>query len=126
MIYIVFKELKLDNFPEIPYGKYVVSVDNMELGESSKGDPMLIIRFEILAGEFKGQKIFYNGVMQPQNERGFGFQVHRNNEMLRKLWDADNAEVEFKGFKDYAGLVKNIADEIVGNHWEYVVERIRW
>lgn len=113
------------DYPDIPDGKYEVKVNNMELGDSKKGDPMLKTQFEILDGEFKGQKIFYNGVMQPQNERGFGFQVHRNNEMLRKLWDADNNEVEFNGFKDYADLVLDIAEEIIEDGWEYILEKRR-
>lgn len=111
------------DFPEIPDGKYEVKVKNMELGQSKKGDPMIKIQFQILDGEYKGQLIFYNGVMQPANENAFGFQVHRNNEMLRALWDADHDEVEFKGFADYADLVLDIAEEIIEDGWNYVLEQ---
>lgn len=112
------------DFPEIPDGKYEVSVNNMELGESKKGDPMLKIRFEILDGDFKGQKIFYNGPMQVQKDH-VKYQIHRNNEMLRKLWDASSSEVEFNGFNDYADLVLDIAEEIIEDGWEYVLEKRR-
>ncbi|MGX7328286.1 DUF669 domain-containing protein [Enterococcus bulliens] len=117
------------DFPEIPDGKYEVKVKNMELGQSkikengTGGDPMLKIQFEILAGEFKGNLIFYNGVMQPGNEIAFGFQVHRNNEMLRNLWDADHDEVDFNGFADYADLVLDIAEEIIEDEWNYVLDQ---
>ena len=113
------------DFPTIPDDKYEVKVKNMELGQSKKGDPMLKIQFEILEGEFKGNLIFYNGVMQPANENAFGFQVHNNNEMLRALWDADSDEVSFEGFSDYNDLVLDIAEEIIEDEWEYVLEQSR-
>ena len=117
------------DYPEIPEGKYEVKVKNMELGQSkvkddgSGGDPMLKVQFEILAGEFKGQLIFYNGVMQPWNEKAFGFQTHNNNEMLRSLWDAEHDEVEFNGFGDYNDLVLDIAEEVIEDAWEYVLDK---
>lgn len=118
------------NYPEIPDGKYEVKVKNMELGQSkvktdgSGGDPMVKIQFEILNGEFKGNLIFYNGVMQPQSDY-FGLQVHRNNEMLRALWDADKEEVDFNGFADYADLILDIAEEIIEDEWNYVLQQGR-
>lgn len=117
------------DYPDVPDGKFEISVSNMELGKSkikddgSGGDPMLKIQFEILAGEYKGQKIFYNGVMQPGNDKAFGFQVHKNNELLRSLWDAEHDEVDFNGFKDYNDLVLDIAEEIIEDKWNYVLEK---
>lgn len=117
------------DFPEIPIGKYEVKVKNMELGQSkvkddgSGGDPMLKIQFQILDGEFEGNLIFYNGVMQPANEKAFGFQVHNNNDLLRALWDADHDEVDFNGFKEYNELILDIAEEIIEDEWEYILEK---
>lgn len=107
-------------FDEVPDGTYEVEVEKMELKESSKGDPMLSIWFKIIAGDRENQRIFYNGVMQPQNDNAFGFQVHRNNEMLRALWDCDKDEVKFTGFKDYAELVLDIHEDIDGQ-FEYLI-----
>lgn len=112
------------DFPEIPEGDYEVVVEALTLGQSKKGDPMLKITFNILDGEFKGHKIFYNGVMQPNNSSAFGFQVHKNNELLRGLWDATEEEVSFNGFKDYSSLIEEIADEIV-DEWEYLLRKGR-
>jgi hypothetical protein len=112
----------LGDFPEIPEGQYEVKVEKMELGTSKKGDPMLKIQFKIVAGEFEKQSIFYNGVMQPQNDSAFGFQVHRNNEMLRALWDCEKDDVKFIGFKDYADLVLDVQEEIDGQ-FEYLLEK---
>ena len=109
-------------FAEIPDGEYEVAVEKMELTQSKKGDPMLTIWFEIIEGEFEGQRIFYNRVMQPQNERAFGLQVHQNNEMLRALWDCEKDDVKFTGFADYADLVLDIHEDI-DDKFEYLLEK---
>lgn len=115
------------DFPDIPNGKYEVGVVSMDLGQSKKkdngsgGDPMLKIQFEILDGEYKSYKLFYNGVMQPGNEKAIGYQIHNNNEMLRNLWDSD--DVEFKNFGDYNELILDIADEIIGDNWNYIIDK---
>jgi len=109
-------------FAEIPDGEFEVAVEKMELTQSKKGDPMLTIWFEILEGEFEGQRIFYNRVMQPQNERAFGLQVHQNNEMLRALWDCEKDDVKFTGFADYADLVLDIHEDI-DDKFEYLLEK---
>lgn len=110
------------DFKEVPEGEYEVAVEKMEMIESKKGDPMLSIWFKILEGDYEGQLIFYNGVMQPQNDNAFGFQTHRNNQMLRALWDCDYDDVKFTGFADYADLVLDIHEEIDGN-FEYVLKK---
>lgn len=110
------------DFPDIPEGEYEVAVIAMELGQSKKGDPMLKIQFQIVDGEFEKNLIFYNGVMQPQNDKAFGFQTHRNNEMLRSLWDCEADDVKFTGFADYAALVDEIYEDIEDN-FEYVLEK---
>lgn len=110
------------DFEPVPDGEYEVEVEVMELRESKKGDPMLTIWFKILEGEQEGQRIFYNRVMQPQNDKAFGFQVHQNNEMLRALWDCEKDDVEFKGFADYADLVLDIHEDIDGE-FEYLLEK---
>lgn len=126
---MVAKAAEQGDFPEIPEGKYEVKVADMELGQSKKkadgggGDPMLKIQFEILEGEFKGYKLFYNGVMQPGNEKAIGFQIHNNNEMLRSLWDADEADVKFTNFGAYNELILDISDEIIEDDWNYILEK---
>ena len=109
-------------YEEIPDGQYEVEVEVMELVESKKGDPMLKIWFKILDGDYEGQRIFYNKVMQPQNDKAFGFQVHQNNEMLRALWDCDKEDVKFNGFADYAQLVLDIHEDIDGQ-FEYLISK---
>ncbi|MEC1377340.1 DUF669 domain-containing protein [Heyndrickxia oleronia] len=110
------------DFEPLPDGKYEVAVEKLELTESKKGDPMLTIWFKVVAGEFENQRIFYNKVMQPQNDKAFGLQVHQNNEMLRALWDCEKDDVEFKSFKQYADLILDIHEEIDGQ-FEYLLEK---
>lgn len=110
------------DFEPIPDGQYEVEVEKMELTESKKGDPMLTIWFKVIAGEYEKQRIFYNKVMQPQNDKAFGLQVHQNNEMLRALWDCDKDDVKFTSFKDYADLVLDIHEDIDGQ-FEYLIEK---
>ena len=110
------------DFKEVPEGEYEVAVEKMEMIESKKGDPMLSIWFNNFEGDYEGQLIFYNGVMPPQNDNAFGFQTHRNNQMLRALWDCDYDDVKFTGFADYADLVLDIHEEIDGN-FEYVLKK---
>lgn len=109
-------------YEAIPDGTYEVEVEKMELTRSKKGDPMLSIWFKIIEGDYEGQRIFYNKVMQPQNQNAFGIQVHQNNEMLRALWDCEKEDVEFKSFKQYAGLVMDIHEDIDGQ-FEYLLEK---
>jgi hypothetical protein len=112
----------LGDYEPVPDGQYEVEVEKMELTTSKKGDPMLSIWFKIVAGDYEGQRIFYNKVMQPQNERAFGLQVHQNNEMLRALWNCEKDAVKFRGFADYADLVLDIHEDIDGR-FEYLLEK---
>lgn len=86
---------------------------------------MLSIWFTILDGEHKGSKLFYNKVMQPNNPKAWGIQVHQNNDFLRSLWDADKDEVTFKNFEQYGDLIMDIAEDIMAeeDEWEYVLEK---
>lgn len=110
------------DFEPLPDGQYEVSVEKMELTESKKGDPMLTIWFKVIEGNYEGQRIFYNKVMQPQNDKAFGLQVHQNNEILRAIWDCEKDDVEFKSFKQYADLIMDIHEDIDGK-LEYLLDK---
>lgn len=110
------------DFEPIPDGQYEVEVEKLELTQSKKGDPMLTIWFKVIAGDYENQRIFYNKVMQPQNDKAFGLQVHQNNEILRALWDCEKDDVQFKSFKQYADLVLDIHEDIDGQ-LEYLLEK---
>ena len=97
---------------DVPYGKYEVKINKLELTQSKKGDPMLSAWFQIINGEQKSRLIFMNQVvLQP-------FQIHTANEFLRSLETDEN--VEFKGYAKYNILILNIYEKVVNN--EYALE----
>lgn len=95
------------DFKEVPVGTYEVEINKMELTKSKKGDPMLSIRFKILAGEYKGSLIFYNQVMS----QGFG--IHNACEMIRSL--DSGVEVKFTNFKNFHNTLLDVVEAIDGN-----------
>ena len=104
-------------FKEVPHGDYEVSIQQMELKASKKGDPMVSIWFKIVSeGEFKGSMIFFNQVITQ------GFQVHIVNELLRTMVsEMDDAPVvEFVTYKQYANLIMDIF-EAVNENFEYAL-----
>lgn len=98
-------------FEEVPHGDYEVKVTKIELGatgEKSKtpGAPMAKVWFDILAGEYKGQKIFMNQMLTS------GFGIHKMNEFLTSL--ETGITVEFENFEQYDALFKKIFTEVDG------------
>lgn len=101
-------------YREVPHDTYVVKIEQMELKESKKGDPMVSVWFKIVEGEYKNSMLFMNQVITQ------GFQVHIVNEFLRSL-ECDSHEVSFEGYSQYADLLLDIHEAIDGN-FEYSVE----
>lgn len=56
-------EVTDDNRSEIPDGKYLCRVEEVELKESKAGKPMLAQRLLILDGKYKGRKLFRNSML---------------------------------------------------------------
>ncbi len=92
-------------FVEVPYGDYEVKVTKIEIGETGEksktpGMPMLKVWFDILAGEFKGQKIFYNQLLTS------GFGIHKANELLNSF--ESGITVHFENFIQYNELLGEV------------------
>ena len=99
------------DFVEVPKGDYEVKVTKIELGETGEksktpGMPMAKVWFDILAGEYKGQKIFMNQMLTT------GFGIHKMNELLDSL--ETGIPVVFENFTQYADLFKQIFDAVDG------------
>lgn len=105
------------NYREVPFDTYEVSIDKLELTVSKKGDPMLTCWMKILEGDFKNSRIFFNQVVTQ------GFQIHIANEFLRSLVSEmeDAPTVEFRTYKQYAGLIMDVA-EAIDDKFEYAVK----
>lgn len=99
------------DFVEVPKGDYEVKIVKIELGETGErsktpGMPMAKVWFDILAGEYKGQKIFMNQMLTS------GFGIHKMNEFLMSL--ETGIPVVFENFVQYADLFKQIFTEVDG------------
>lgn len=107
-----------DGYKEVEPGEYEVSIEQMELKASSKGDPMVSIWFKIVSnGEYKGSLIFMNQVIT------YGFQIHIVNKLLRAMTEecSDAPEIEFKGYNQYADLIMDVHEQIADN-FEYALK----
>lgn len=93
------------DFVEVPFGNYEVKVTKLELGatgEKSKtpGAPMAKVWFDIIAGEFKGQKIFMNHMLTS------GFGIHKMNQFMESL--ETGLTVQFDSFEQYDALMRDV------------------
>lgn len=93
-------------FKEVPEGKYEVKIDKMELKESKNGRPMVSFWMKILEGDYKGQLLFWNQVID------IGFGLHKVNEFLGSL--DSGLDVTFDSFAQYNDLLMDIHEEIDG------------
>lgn len=100
------------DYKEVPHGEYEVSIEKMELVESKKGDPMVSIWFNVVSGDYRNSKIFYNQVITK------GFQIHLVNELLRSL--ESDLVVEFETYKQYSELLLDIHENVDGK-FEYAL-----
>ena len=103
-------------FKDVPLGEYEVKVNKMQLKTSKKGDPMLMVQFKILEGEYKNSSVFYNQVLNQ------GFQIHIANEMLRSFDTGIDVPSEFKGYAFYNNLIMDVLEEIDSQQLEYALE----
>jgi hypothetical protein len=111
------------NFKEVPHGKYEVSIEKMEVTQTKKTNkPMVTVWFNIVDGEFKGQKLFMNRVID-LNSQWRGKAIHDVNEFLRSLIKKcpDAPVVEFKHWEQYANLLMDI-HELVADSFEYGID----
>ena len=103
-------------YKDVPLGEYEVKVNKMKLKTSKKGDPMLMVQFKILEGEYKNSSVFYNQVLNQ------GFQIHMANEMLRSFDTGIDIPSEFKGYAFYNNLIMDVLEEIDSQKLEYALE----
>ena len=99
------------DFVEVPKGEYEVKVVKLEIGETGEksktpGMPMAKVWFEILVGDFKGQKIFMNQMLTS------GFGIHKMNEFLNSL--ETGITVQFENFVQYGDLFTQIFEAVDG------------
>ena len=89
-------------------GKMIDGIHLGETGENSKtpGMPMAQVTFEIIGGEYTGQKIFMNQMLTS------GFGIHKMNEFLNSL--ETGIPIVFENFIQYHALLHEVFDAIDG------------
>lgn len=94
------------DFKEVPVGTYEVAITKLELGESSKNDPMVKVWFKILDGEFKNSIIFMNQVVTR------GFQIHIVDEFLKSL--ETDVDIYFESYSQYNEVLLDVFEAVNG------------
>lgn len=97
------------SYKEVPHGTYEVAIDKMELiASKTSGDPMVTIWFEVLEGEYKGSRIFYNQVItQP-------FQIAIVLQFLESL--DSGIDVKFERYNQFGNLLMDVLEAIDNVH----------
>lgn len=93
-------------FRDVPKGDYEVGICKLELTESKNGIPMAKVWFNVLDGEYKGQKIFMNQMLSS------GFGIHQMNEFLESL--STNFPISFENFIQYGELIEQVFVSVAG------------
>lgn len=97
---------------EVTPGTYEVAITKLYLTETkTTGKPMVSCWFKVLAGEFKGNLIFMNRVIDNK------YAIHHCNEFLRSL--KTSIPVKFTGFNAYNLMLIDIKGEIDERKLEY-------
>lgn len=106
-----------DQYAETPDGTYVCKVENLELGETKDGRPMLKAMFRIVEGDQKKRCLFYNRVLYgTKNDANM---IASAIGFLMKL--DSGIDVVFQNYSQFAELVLDIFEEIA-EALEYEVE----
>ena len=96
----------------VPYGRYEVRIEKLELIESKSKKPMLTVWFKVIAGTQKDRIIFMNQLLDA------AFKIHIANEFLRSL--DTSVEAKFDGdFNHYAATIKNVYSDLTVDGLEY-------
>lgn len=96
----------------VPYGRYEVRIEKLELTSSKSKKPMLTVWFKVIAGTQKERIIFMNQLLDA------AFKIHIANEFLRSL--DTTVEVKFDGdFNHYAEMIKNVYSDLTVDGLEY-------
>ena len=94
------------DFEEIPFGKYEVKLDKLELveckSEANKGQPMVSAWFKIINGPQKNCLIFMNQLVNS------GFKIHLMKEFLSSL--DSGCEIVFEDYEQFGNLLMDILE----------------
>lgn len=94
------------DFEDVPYGKYEVKLDKLELVEcksdANKGQPMVSAWFKVIEGQQKNRLIFLNQLVNA------GFKIHIMKEFLSSL--DSGCDVVFEDYEQFGNLLMDILE----------------
>lgn len=104
------------DYPEIEAGIYNTKLENLEIGETKDGRPMLKVMFRITEGEHKKACLFMNRVL-------FGTKNDANMiasaiGWLETLEPSEDINVVFDDYDQFADLVLDIAEDVADLEYE--------
>ena len=109
-------------YVEVPYGMYEVAVAGITYKESKAGNPMATIRFKVLNGEYEGNSIFYNQIV----DEVWKFKV------VSRLLNSFKTEVDLSSknyvvdgvvdFDKYKEMLEAVYDDINSKGYEYALD----
>ena len=107
---------------DIPYGKYDVIVDKIELKPTkSSGIPMMSVWMKIIDGPHAKGRLFYNQVMNPMADKKVrAFQIYNAKKFLESL-KPEGVNVTFESFSQFDALCGEVLEAIAGRR-EYRIE----
>lgn len=100
-------------YEKVPFGKYEVVPEKIELTTSKNGNPMTVIWLRIVAGPYKGSVLFARLVMKS------AFGIHNAKSLIRKF--DPSCKVDFDSFSQWDIMLKGVAEELCGKA-SYVIE----
>lgn len=104
---------------KVPYGSYIVAVDDIYLNKSKKGKKQMTVQFLIVEHEtLQGKTITAWFGLEHEDVRKVGFMIHKAHEFLRSL----KTSVNIQGFTSFGRLneyISAVKAEINVNGWEY-------
>lgn len=105
------------DFPTIEEGVYICEVENLEIGTTKDGRPMLKGMFRIVEGEYKKSCLFYNRVL-------FGTKNDANMiasavGFIKSLEPSEDVgPIVFQNYSQFADLVLDVAEDIADLTYE--------
>ena len=109
------KNAKDSDFEAVPDGEYIVSVENMEIRPTKKGDRLMFaVKMKVLEGDCKDRLVFFNKVIS-----GFTSGKYTSAQAIKGVitWlEKLNTDIvpEFIDYEDFANCVLDIFQEIQG------------
>lgn len=106
---------KANEFEDVPDGKYIVSIEKMEIKLTKAGDKLMFAaQFKIKEGEHKNRMIFFNRVISGNtSEKWTDAQAIKS--VITWLEKLETEVVpEFINYQDFADCVLDIFQEVQG------------